>query len=105
MKKKPPYKVIISERARQMLVNHVLFLSRKNASAARETKNRLMESIRSLSDMPERFPFLEGEFIPFNKYHKRFVENQYLILYQIKDQTVYVDYIIDCRQDYGWLIR
>lgn len=64
-----------------------------------------MDAIRSLKEMPERFPFLEAEFIPYNKYHKMFVEKWYLILYQIKDQTVYVDYIVDCRQDYGWPIR
>ena len=40
-----------------------------------------------------------------NKYHKMFVEKWYLILYQIKDQIVYVDYIVDCRQDYRWLVR
>jgi len=55
--------------------------------------------------MPERFPFLKAEFIPPNKYHKIFVAKCYLVLYQIKGQTVYVDYIIDCRQDYGWLMR
>lgn len=64
-----------------------------------------MDAIRSLSTMPERFSFLNAEFIPLNKYHKMFVEKWYLILYQIKDQKVYVDYIIDCRQDYGWLVR
>ena len=63
-----------------------------------------MNAIRSLSIMPERFPFLTAEFIPLNKYHKMFVEKYYLILYQIKDQTVFVDYIVDCRQDYGWLV-
>jgi hypothetical protein len=62
-----------------------------------------MDAIRSLAIMPERFPFLTAEFIPLNKYHKMFVKKYYLVLYQIKDQTVYVDYIADCRQDYGWL--
>jgi len=33
------------------------------------------------------------------------VGKRYLILYQIKGQMVYVDYIVDCRQDYEWLIR
>jgi len=33
------------------------------------------------------------------------VDNRYLILYQIKDLAVYVDYIIDGRQDYSWLVR
>ena len=105
MEKKPQYKVIVSDRARQMLAGHVRFLAQKSPTAARRAKNELMGAIRSLSTMPERFPFLNTEFIPPNKYHKMFIEKWYLILYQIKDQTVYVDYIVDCRQDYGWLVR
>ncbi|HAX51028.1 MAG TPA: plasmid stabilization protein [Lachnospiraceae bacterium] len=105
MEKKPPDKVVVSDRARQMLADHVRFLAQKSLSAARGTKKELMEAIRSLATMPERFSFLDAEFIPPNKYHKMFVEKRYLILYQIKDQTVFVDYIVDCRQDYGWLMR
>jgi plasmid stabilization system protein ParE len=104
MEKKLHYKVIVSDRARQMLAGHVRFLAQKSPTAARKIKNDLLDAIRSLHQMPERFPFLETEFIPPNKYHKMFVEKWYLILYQIKDQTVYVDYIVDCRQDYGWLV-
>ena len=88
-----------------MLAGHDRFLEQKSPSTARETKYDLMDAIRFLYQMPERFPFLDAEFIPLNKYHKMFVEKWYLILYQIKDQTVYVDYIVDCRQDYGWLVR
>lgn len=105
MVKKPQYKVIVSDRTRQMLAGHIRFLAQKSPTAARKTKNDLMDAIRSLPQMPERFPYLEAEFIPPNKYHKMFVEKWYLILYQVKDQTVYVDYIMDCRQDYGWLVR
>lgn len=105
MEMKPQYKVIVSDRARQMLAGHVRFLAQKSPTAARKTKNDLMDAIRSLHQMPERFPFLEAEFIPPNKYHKLFVEKWYLILYQVKNQMVYIDYIMDCRQDYGWLVR
>ncbi|MFA6942192.1 MAG: type II toxin-antitoxin system RelE/ParE family toxin [Clostridiaceae bacterium] len=105
MEKKSQYKVIVSDRARQMLAGHVLFLLQKSPAAARKVKNKLMDAIRSLYQMTEHFPFLEAEFIPPNKYHKMFVEKWYLVLYQVKDQMVYVDYILDCRQDYGWLLR
>lgn len=105
MEKTPQYKLIISIRSRQLLANHVRFMAQKSPSAACRIKNELMNAIYSLKEMPERFPFLEAEFIPPNKYHKMFVEKWYLILYQIRDQTVYIDYVIDCRQDYGWLIR
>jgi plasmid stabilization system protein ParE len=88
-----------------MLANHVRFMAQKSLTASRQVKNQLMDAIRSLNQMPERFPFLEAEFIPPNKYRKMFVEKWYLILYQIKEQMVYVDYIVDCRQDYGWMVR
>lgn len=105
MEKTPRYRVLVSDRARQMLAAHVRFLAEKSPEASRRTINELMSAIRSLAYMPERFPFLMAELVPPNKYHKVFVENWYLVLYQIKDQTVYVDYIVDCRQDYGWPIR
>ena len=105
MEKKPRYRVVVSDRARQMLASHILFLVQKSPSASRKVKNKLMDAIRSLQQMSERFPFLQAEFIPPNKYHKMIVEKWYLILYQVKDQTTYVDYIVDCRQDYRWLLR
>ncbi len=51
------------------------------------------------------FPYFEEMYIPPNKYHKMFVEPWYIILYQIQDNTVYIDYILDSRKDYPWLIH
>ncbi|CAM3465334.1 type II toxin-antitoxin system RelE/ParE family toxin [Marinicrinis lubricantis] len=105
MEKMPRYKIIVSDRARQMLATHVRFLAEKSPDAARKTKNELLHAIRSLARLPERYPFQEAEFIPSNRYHKMFVEKWYLVLYQIQDEIVYVDFIVDCRQDYRWLVR
>lgn len=99
------YQVIISEQAKQNLLLHVRFLAQINKPAAQKLRKRLIEEIRSLEQMPQRYPFLTADFIPANKYHKLYVENNYLVLYQIRDHTVYVDWIVDCRQDYGWLLR
>ena len=99
------YKVIISDRAKEMLGMHIRFLAQVNKTAATKLKNRLVEEIRSLQDMPQRNPFFNENYIPANKYHKLYVENWYLVLYQIKDDTVYVDWIVDCRQDYQWLLK
>ena len=99
------YKVIISDKAKSMLGMHIRFLAQVNKSAAVKLKNRLVTEIRSLEDMPQRYPFFNENYIPPNKYHKLFIENWYLVLYQIKDDTVYVDWIVDCRQDYQWLLK
>lgn len=99
------YEVIISEEARRQLGQCVLFIAKDNPEAAQRLRERLVSSIRSLTSMPARYPFFQEPYIPKNKYHKMFVENWYLILYQIRDQRVYVDVVIDCRQDYRWLIH
>ena len=99
------YKVIISDRAKEMLGMHIRFLSHVSKSAAAKLKARLIEEMRSLQNMPQRYPFFNDNYIPANKYHRLYVENWYLVLYQIKDDTVYVDWIVDCRQDYQWLLR
>jgi len=99
------FNVIVAERAKTMLGAHIKFLAQVSPPAARNTKTRLLSAIRSLGSMPERFPYFDEEPVPRNKYRKMFVENWYLILYQVKGNTVFVDYILDCRQDYGWLVR
>ena len=99
------YKVIISERAKEMLGMHIRFLAQVNKPAAKKLKDRLVAEMRSLQELPQRYPFFQENYIPPNKYHKLYVENWYLVLYQIKDDTVFVDWIVDCRQDYQWLIK
>lgn len=99
------YKVIISDRAKEMLGMHIRFLTQVNKSAATKLKNRLVEEIRSLQEIPQRYPFFNENYMPANKYHKLYVENWYLVLYQIKDDTVFIDWIVDCRQDYQWLLK
>ena len=99
------YKVIISDRAKEMLGMHIRFLAQVNKPAAVKLKNRLVEEMRSLQDMPQHYPFFNESYIPANKYHKLFVENWYLVLYQIKDDTVYVYWIMACRQNYQWLLK
>ena len=94
------YKVIVSDKAKRMLGTHILFLARVNKEAAVSKKKEIMAAMRSLSQIPQRFPFFEEMYVPPNKYHK-----MYLVLYQIQDDTVYVEYILDCRKDYNWLVH
>lgn len=88
-----------------MLGMHIHFLAKVSKPAAQKLKTRFLQEIRSLQEFPEKYPFFREDYIPVNKYHKLYVENWYLVLYQIKDTTVYVDWIVDCRQDYQWLLK
>ena len=105
MAERRKYKVIVADRAKRMLGAHIRFLAQVNKEAATATKKKIVAELRSLSEMPHRYPFFEEAYVPKNKYHKLFIDKWYLVLYQIQDDTVYVDYILDCRQDYSWLVR
>ena len=98
------YNVIISDRAREMLIQHVRFLAQVSIQAAEKFRKDVVEAAKSLQDFPERGSWLFDPLFPANKYRKLLVDQRYLLIYQIGDETVYIDYIVDCRQNYGWLI-
>lgn len=99
------YKVIVSDRAKLMLGAHIRFLAQVNKDAAKAKKQEIMTAMRSLNRMPQRFPIFKDESLPANRYHKMFIANWYLVLYQIQGDVVYVDYILDCRKDYTSLLQ
>lgn len=99
------YKVTVSNRAKFMLGEHLKFIAQIDKTAAKKTEKRFLESFRSLRVLPERYLFIEDECIESCKYRKMFVENWYLVIYGISDSVVHIDYILDCRQDYAWLLR
>lgn len=99
------YQVIVSKSASGMLVSHAMFLSQVNRDAAERFIKSFEKASKSLDTMPERCPWLSGDYIPRHVYRFMIFEKRYMIVFQIVDDIVYVDYVIDCRQDYRWLIR
>ncbi|WHH57732.1 type II toxin-antitoxin system RelE/ParE family toxin [Petroclostridium sp. X23] len=98
------YNVIISDEAAQMLVSHSRFLAQASETAALQFIAEFNEKARSLEKFPERNPWLSDSLVPSGKYRKLLMAKRYLLVYQVKDSTVYVDAVVDCRQDYGWLL-
>lgn len=105
MKQQNKYRVIVSERATQMLVSHVVFLAQVSPEAAERLTTEFEKAANSLELMPQRCPWLTGEYIPRNAYRFILFEKRYMIIFQIVDDIVYADYVVDCRQDYSWLIH
>lgn len=99
------YRVIVSQRAAQMLVSHAAFLAQSSPDAAERLTAEFEKAANSLETMPQRCPWLKGEYIPRNTYRYILFEKRYLLIFQIIDNIVYADYVVDCRQDYGWLIQ
>lgn len=98
------YTVVISNEATQMLVSHTRFLAQVNEAAALRLIDVFQQQTRSLEQFPERSPWLTDPMISEGKYRKLLLEKKYLLVYQIKENTVYVDAILDTRQEYSWLL-
>ena len=41
--------------------------------------------------------------VPYQKYRYLIFSKWYLMIYRVIEDTVFVDYVIDGRQDYHWL--
>ena len=105
MEKPNKYRVIVSEQAARMLVSHASFLAQVSPKAALRLTEEFEKSAHSLETMPQRCPWLIGDYIPRNAYRYILFEKRYMLIFQITDDTVYIDSVLDCRQDYGWLFR
>ena len=99
------YKVIVSEKAARMLVEYAVSLADVSPKAAEKLVDSFEKAAESLEIMPLRCARLRGEYIPQNKYRFIVFENEYIIIFQIIDDTVYADYVVNTRQDYGWLVQ
>lgn len=99
------YTVVVSQRAAQMLVSHAGFLAEASEAAAERLVSEFERAANSLEQFPHRCPWLHAQYIPPNTYRYLIFEKRYLLIFQIADKTVYVDYVVDCREDYSWLLR
>lgn len=105
MEQQNKYRVIVSEQATKMLVSHAAFLAQVNPKAAERLTSEFEKTANSLELMPQRCPWLRGQYIPRNAYRFILFEKRYIIIFQIVDDIVYADYVVDCREDYSWLIK
>lgn len=97
------YKLLVSPAFSSMLSQHVAFIAIKNISAGKRLHKAMIESINSLATFPERYPVFEHHNLTF-QFRKMFVPNWYLVIYEVTDDTVKIQYMIDCRQENSWLL-
>ena len=98
------YDITISDTAFTMLDSHVDFLARVSPNAAVKLMDEILDGIDSLRENPERCSVFESQFIPDSRYRKMLIAKRYLIIFEIFGSDIFVDHIVDCRQDYQWLI-
>lgn len=94
------HKVLITEEAERDLQAIGEFIAVDNPIAAYEMLHRLRRKIESLSDFPKRHRIredLEGE-------RRVMVVGNYLVVYRVADNTVYVQHITEGSRDLGQLL-
>ena len=98
------YSVIIQDPATEMLVQHARFLAGVSESAALKLASEFVTKAKTLETMPQRCPWVEHPLIPKQKYRKLLFGKHYMLVFQITGRFVHVDAMVDCRQDYIWLL-
>lgn len=98
------YRVVASSAFHDMLLEHTQFLANKSPAAAIRLRRDVVAALRSLQELPQRNPLFADIICSGTAYYRLLVAKRYLLLYRITDDTVSVDYILDCRQEYSWLV-
>ena len=93
------YKVIVSRRADRMLIDHARFLAQVSPTAARRLAAEFSALLDALEDNPLRFPFEEDYDLPRGVYRKAIFGKRYKALFSVQDHAVYLDAVLDGRQD------
>ena len=93
------YHVLVSAKARDMLFEHARFLAQVSVQAAEKLFDQFEDRVSSLETMPERCAYYDNPFVQPRKYRKLFLGDYLLILFQVTDNAVYIELIIDGRAE------
>ena len=93
------YTVIVSRRADQMLVTHARFLAQVSSQAARRMTEEFSNVLDDLERNPFQFPTEEDYNLPCDLYRKALFARWYKALFSVNGKEVYLDAVLDCRQD------
>ena len=92
------YTVIVDPAVNDRMYDHFEFLARVSESAAERLLVGLITDMRSLQYMPYRNPVFSKPYLRSGKYRYMVSCERHLIVYQIVENTVFVDDIQDSRQ-------
>jgi len=92
------YIIRVAPAVNDRMIEHFEFLARVSENAANKLLDELIEDINSLETSPQINPYLDRPYIELRKYRYKLSYGRYRIVYQIVNDTVFVDDIQDCRQ-------
>jgi mRNA-degrading endonuclease RelE of RelBE toxin-antitoxin system len=93
------YNIRVAPAVNDRIAAHFEFLAMVSENAAHELLEELIKDIKLLETNPQINPYLDRPYIEHGKYRYKLSYGRYRIVYQIVNDTVFVDDIQDCRQD------
>lgn len=93
------YRVIIDPAAYEAMFHHFLFLAQVDEDAAKGLELDMYNQMIGLEYMPHRFPYYENRYVVPRTYRAMVVGKYHKVIYRVDDDSVYIDNIIDCRED------
>ena len=97
------YKIIVTDPAQKDLRDTVLYISNelKNKQAALNLLNLVEETVKSLTDMPERYAIIDDEILSREGFRFIPIKNYFLFYIVRKDtQTVVIQRFLYARRDW-----
>lgn len=92
------YKVIVSKHVAEHLLEHVSFISNVSLIAARDFISEYEVILKRLENNPYEFQ-VDTSFDNTDEYRRAIFAKWYKCLFVIKESTVYIDSVVDCRED------
>ena len=94
------YKIKITQRAYSDIFECVLFVNNVSKEAANELHKEIMNSIKSLSSFPDKYPEIDKLRIRDSRVRKMPIhKGRYIILYKVENDNVIIYDIFDTRKD------
>ena len=91
------YSVIVASRADEMLLRHMEFLARVSLPAAKRFRKEFASLLEELKQ--NQFPWETDPNLPEHTYRKALFFRRYKALFLVEESNVYLDAVVDCRQD------
>jgi plasmid stabilization system protein ParE len=96
------YNIKLASRADKMMLSHTEFLAKASPDAARKLLAEFKKAIKRIDDNPLQFPFADEIDVPGilpRTYRKCLIRQRYKALFLVEGNDVFIDAIIDCRQE------
>lgn len=93
------YNILLASRVKAQLLRHTEFLARVSVPAAKRFRDAYADTLEQIEDNPYQFPVDTDLSLPEGLYRKALFAKRYKALFSVEGDTVYIDAVVDCRQD------